>query len=248
MHWKNKKVNAGGLTTFNSFAVVSENKLTKLNSIKHDYRNTLLLGCTASTAIGSVEKLSNLKKTDIIAVSGCGSIGLSIIKYAKIIGVKKIIAIDINKNKLNFSKKFGANYILNLKKNNLSNFFNKKFPNGVNHFFECTGKINVISDAFECLNKSNGKEILIGVPKFKQKAKFYTLDLHLGKQLIGCKGGNFLPDKDLNRYLSIVNNKKFLANKMITNEIVLEDLNDVFSDMRKNSLKGKCIINFKKDC
>ena len=98
------------------------------------------------------------------------------------------------------------------------------------------------------LNKSNGKEILIGVPKFKQKAKFYTLDLHLGKQLIGCKGGNFLPDKDLNRYLSIVNNKKFLANKMITNEIVLEDLNDVFSDMRKNSLKGKCIINFKKDC
>ena len=36
--WKNKKVNAGGLTSFNSFAVVSENKLTKLNSIKHDYR------------------------------------------------------------------------------------------------------------------------------------------------------------------------------------------------------------------
>ena len=186
--WKNRKVNAGGLTTFNSYAVVSENKLTKLNQVYSKIKNTLLLGCTASTAIGSIEKLSKLKKNEEISISGCGSIGLSIIKYAKIIGVKKIVAIDIDDKKLEFAKKFGANFFLNSKKNHLLKFFKKKFPNGVNHFFECTGNTNVISDAFECLNKVNGKEILIGVPKYKKKAKFYTLDLHLGKKLIGCRG------------------------------------------------------------
>ena len=84
-----RRVNAGGLTTFNSYAVVSENKLSKINDIKNKIKNALLLGCTASTAIGSVEKLSKINKNDSIAVSGCGSIGLSIIKYAKIIGIKK---------------------------------------------------------------------------------------------------------------------------------------------------------------
>ena len=29
--WKNKKLNAGNLTTFNTHAVVSENKLTKIS-------------------------------------------------------------------------------------------------------------------------------------------------------------------------------------------------------------------------
>ena len=37
--WKNRKVNAGGLTTFNSYAVVSENKLTKLNQVYSKIKN-----------------------------------------------------------------------------------------------------------------------------------------------------------------------------------------------------------------
>ena len=102
--------------------------------------------------------------------------------------------------------------------------------------------IKIISDAYECLN-SSGNEILIGVPRFKQKASFYTLDLHLGKSLIGCKGGNFQPDKDLNNYLKIINKKEFQLKKHITNEVELRDINDVFSDMKRNKLAGKCIVN-----
>ena len=112
----------------------------------------------------------------------------------------------------------------------------------IDHFFECTGNVKIISDAYECLNKT-GNEILIGVPRFKQKASIYTLDLHLGKNLIGCKGGNFQPDKDLNNYLKIINKSEYQLKKHITNEVELRDINDVFSDMRKNKLAGKCIIN-----
>ena len=34
---------------------------------------------------------------------------------------------------------------------------------------------------------------------------------------------------------------------MITKEIKLEDINDVFSDMKKNILLGKCLINLKEE-
>ncbi len=245
--WKNKRVNAGNLTTFNTFAVVSENKLTKISKKQSQNKNTLLLGCTASTAIGSAKKLTKIKRDDFLAVSGCGSIGLNIIQYAKYMGVKNIIAVDINDNKLKFAKKMGANHLLNSKKKNFLKYFKKKFPMGINNFFECTGNTNVISDAFECLNKDNGNEILIGVPRYKNKAQFYTLDLHLGKKLIGCKGGDFSPDNDFFDYSKIINNKKFILKDFITNEIALNDINDVFSDMKKNKLIGKCIINFQKE-
>ena len=48
------------------------------------------------------------------------------------------------------------------------------------------GKCRWISKGFECLNQT-GNEILIGVPPFDKKAEFYTLDINLGKNLIGCK-------------------------------------------------------------
>ena len=241
-NWKGRLVNAGTITTFNSYSIVSENKLSKLKKNLINEKEIVLLGCTASTAIGAVDKLAKLKKGQTIAVSGCGAVGLSIIKTSKIYGAKNIIAIDIDEKKLRLAKKFGANYCINSKKVNFKKSIFKDFNKLVDHFFECTGNVSVISDAYECLN-SYGSEILIGVPKFKQKANFYTLDLHLGKKLIGCKGGNFKPESDLNTYLNFIKKKAYQAKEHITNEVELKDINDVFSDMRKNKIVGKCIIN-----
>jgi Zn-dependent alcohol dehydrogenase len=201
-----------------------------------------MLGCTASTAIGSVNKLAKMKKNQTVAISGCGALGLSIIKVCKIGGAKNIIVIDINKKNISLAKKFGATFCINNSKSDFKKIILNKFPNLIDHFFECTGNIKIISDAYECLN-TNGNQILIGVPQFKQKASFYTLDLHLGKSLIGCKGGNFQPHKDLASYLKIINKKEFQLKKHITSEVELKDINDVFSDMKRNKLAGKCIVN-----
>ena len=241
--WKGRKVNAGTITTFYTYAIVSENKVSKLKKNLSYEKELLLLGCTASTAIGAVDKLANIKKGQTVAVSGCGSVGLNIIKTCQIYGAKNIIAIDIHEEKLKFARKFGANYFINSTKKKFKKVILNKFKNLVDHFFECTGNVKVISDAYECLSNT-GKEILIGVPKYKQKANFYTLDLHLGKQLIGCKGGNFKPQDDLLRYLNFIKKKQYQIKKHITHQIELKDINDVFSDMRKNKVIGKCIINF----
>jgi len=242
-NWRGRKVNAGTITTFNSYAIVSENKVSKLKKNLSYKKELLLLGCTASTAIGAVNKLANVKKGQTVAISGCGSVGLNIIKTCQIFGAKNIIAIDINEKKLKFAKKFGASCLINSTKVNFKKLIFNKFQNSVDHFFECTGNVKVISDAYECLSNT-GKEILIGVPKFKQKANFYTLDLHLGKQLIGCKGGNFKPQEDLSKYLNFIKKKQYKIKKHITHEVELKDINDVFSDMKKNKVIGKCIVNF----
>ena len=53
---KNKRINAGYVTTFNNYSIVSENRITKIPNNKKNFLNYLLLGCTASTAIGSANK------------------------------------------------------------------------------------------------------------------------------------------------------------------------------------------------
>ena len=61
--WKNKKLNSGKIT-FN-YSIVSENRVSKINKFKNDL-DLLLLGCTASTAIGSVKKLCKLRNTKLL--------------------------------------------------------------------------------------------------------------------------------------------------------------------------------------
>ena len=84
-------VNAGSIATFSSYAIISENKLSKLNKKIKNEKEVLLLGCTASTAIGSVNKLAKLKKNQTVAISGCGALGLSIIKVCKILPCSNIL-------------------------------------------------------------------------------------------------------------------------------------------------------------
>ena len=110
-----KNVNAGYVTTFNEHGIVSENRVTKIPKKKDKYLDYLLLGCTASTAIGSVKKADLKNKEKKILVSGCGAIGIYIIKYLKQLGFKNLTGLDIKLKKLNFAIKNGCSITINSK-------------------------------------------------------------------------------------------------------------------------------------
>ena len=52
-------------------------------------------------------------KDDVVCVYGLGAIGLFAVQYAKYLGCKKIIAVDINDEKLAVAEKCGATHIVN---------------------------------------------------------------------------------------------------------------------------------------
>ena len=233
-YWKNKKINAGYVTTFNYHSIVSENRITKIPNNKKNFLNYLLLGCTASTAIGSVKKADIKNKEKKILVSGCGAIGIYIIKYLKQLGFKNLTGLDIKLKKLNFAIKNGCSITFNSKSK-------RGFKDKYDIIFETTGNAKLVSKLFEQMTH-NGEMILIGVPKYKTKASFNTLDINLGKKLIGSKGGDFKANRDIKRFFKIVkinNNKNYL-----TDIIKLKDINKLFSKMRKNLVIGKSIIEF----
>ena len=235
-YWRDKVLNAGCLTTFNEHAVVAENRLTKINS-KTTTPLTSLFGCTMSTAIGSVKNLCKIKNENKVLVVGCGPIGLAIIKYLKFIKIKEIYAIDIDQKKLLLAKKYGATKIYKNKKNYISDVSNLDF------IFECTGNTSIITSAFEQLN-TQGTLILIGVPFFKNRAKFNTLDINLGKKILGSKGGQFNVNRDLKNFTKIVNSKTFNKYNYKLNIFKFSQINRIFKLMKNKRLTGKAIIKF----
>ena len=236
---ESKKINAGKVTTFNEYAVVSENRITKLSK-KTNLAQACLLGCSLTTAYGVLKNNAKIKKNSRLLIYGVGAVGQAMIVLSNIFKIKDIIAVDNNKNKLKKAKELGAKYILNSK--DIS--FDKKFKilvKNINYAVDTTGNTGVIEKCYNNLSKK-AKIILVGVPHFKKKISIHTLPLHFGKQLIGSHGGNISPSKDIPFLEKLMNNKKIDVNKLITNYIKLNDINKIINKMKINKIIGKVII------
>ena len=119
---QNKIINAGWVTTFNEFAIVSENRLTVFDKMKISPIEATLLGCAITTAFGVINNDLNLNIGESILVIGLGGVGLNIVQGAKLAGAHPILGLEKKKIKTRFSKKNWFRFWINksscFKKNN----------------------------------------------------------------------------------------------------------------------------------
>ena len=79
--WRGQKLNAGWVTTFNEYAVVSENRMTVIPP-DYDLRNAPLLGCAVTTAAGVINNDAKVKIGESVVVFGVGGVGLNVVQFA----------------------------------------------------------------------------------------------------------------------------------------------------------------------
>src|SRR5882724_3011310 len=111
-NWNDKKASAGFLTTFNRYAVVSENRLTAVPA-DTDYEICSLLADTLTTGFGVINNDARVRIGESVVIIGCGGIGLGVVLGAKLAGAHPIIAVDIQDHKLKKAAAFGATHGIN---------------------------------------------------------------------------------------------------------------------------------------
>ena len=241
--WKGKNLNAGWVTTFNSHAIVSENRCTKVDqNIDNDL--AALFGCAITTGFGVVENNAKLKMGESVVVFGAGGVGLNIIQACSLHSAYPIIAVDIYDNRLELARKFGATHIINSKKNNfIKELETLSLSKKLDVFIDNTGNTKIIEMGYECIN-SFGKVVLVGVPRKGDNINIFSLPLHFGKTITGSYGGECNPAKDIPRFLNIFNQNIALFKDLITKRIRLEDINYGIELMQKGKTAGRILIDF----
>ena len=112
--WKGKQVNAGWITTFNEYAVVSENRVTPIPA-DSDLEVAALFGCAVTTGFGVVENNARIRIGESVVVFGAGGVGLNIVQAASLVSGYPIIAVDFYDNRLALAKSLGATHTINSK-------------------------------------------------------------------------------------------------------------------------------------
>ena len=238
--WKDKNINAGWVTTFNNYGVVSENRVTKIPP-EIDLKTATLYGCALTTAFGIINNDADLKAGESIAIFGSGGVGIAVALAASLSSAYPIIAIDINDFKLEQALKFGATHVINSSKENVTEKIKEILSQGADVVVENTGIKSVREQAYE-LTSPEGRTIFVGVPKHGEKMSLDSFPLHFSKSITGSHGGDARPDYDIPRLIRLQQKGLLPLDEMISHLYPLERINEAI-EMVRNGKAVRCVID-----
>jgi S-(hydroxymethyl)glutathione dehydrogenase/alcohol dehydrogenase len=240
--WNGKTVNAGWVTTFNEKAIVSENRITVIPK-DFDLKTAALFGCAVTSGFGAVNNDAKVKIGQSVLIFGIGGMGLNIAYASSLVSAFPIVGIDIHEDKINLGKKFGLSHGI-LNSQNLREKIKDIFgTNGPDVVFETTGKAQIMENAYE-MTPNDSKIVYVGVPD--GKISIYSLPLAFNKTLKVSHGGDTTPEKDIPRYVKLVENKKINFNNLISHEFNLSEINEAINLFRTGKA-GRILIKINKE-
>jgi S-(hydroxymethyl)glutathione dehydrogenase/alcohol dehydrogenase len=205
-----------------------------------------LLGCGITTGYGAVLNTAKVEAGATVAVFGLGGVGLGCVQGAKKAGAKRIIGVDLNKDKFALAQQLGATECIQPTAYDkpIQQVLVDLTDGGCDYTFECIGNPVTMRAALEACHKGWGTSVIIGVaPSGTEIAtrpfQLVTGRVWKGSAFGGVKGRSQLPGI-VNEYLQ----GQLKVDEFITHRFGLTDINKAFEAMHD----GKCIravIGFK---
>ena len=239
--WGGKKVNAGGVTTFQRHAVVSENRLTLLPAgMPMDV--AVLLGCAAPTGMGAVYNVLKAQPGNAVAVFGTGGIGLNALMAASLAGAMPVIGIDPNPTRRSLAMIYGATHVIDPAASDVIAEIKKIVPQGVDLAVESSGVPAVMEQAVNATRQQGGRAVVIGNAKHGAVLSLNPGVFNQGKSLLGTWGGDSVPDRDFGRYGRLLSSGRFPVRDLLSKPYRLADADQALADLAAGKV-GRPLID-----
>jgi alcohol dehydrogenase class-P len=235
-----------GTSTFSEYTVVHRGCAVKINPLA-PLDKVCILSCGISTGLGATLNVAKPKKGSSVAVFGLGAVGLAAAEGARIAGASRIIGVDLHPDRIKGARKFGVTELVNPKdhKKPIQEVIADMTDGGVDRSVECTGNVDCMISAFECVHDGWGVAVIVGVPQKDAVFKTNPMNFLNGRTLKGTFFGNYKPRSDLPGVVEQYMNKELEVEKFITHQVPFSDINKAFEYM----LKGegiRCVIRMDK--
>jgi S-(hydroxymethyl)glutathione dehydrogenase/alcohol dehydrogenase len=218
-----------GTSTFSEYTVLPEVSLAKVSK-EAPLDKICLLGCGVTTGIGAVINTAKVTAGSTVAVFGLGAIGLAVIQGAQMMNASRIIAIDVNPDKFELARQFGATDFVNPKDHSapIQQVIVDMTDGGVDYSFECIGNVNVMRSALECCHKGWGESIIIGVAGAGQEISTRPFQLVTGRVWKGSAFGGVKGRSQLPGYVERYMNGEIKIDEFITHDMPFNKINEAF--------------------
>lgn len=231
---------------FAEYSVIPLSALVVLDGDKAS-ADWCVLGCAGVTAYSSVSRTlryrnSSNATSNSAAIIGLGGVGLFMVLFCKLLGLKEIIAIDLDATKLALAKEIGATKIVNSLNKNASNIKDELNMSGVDLVFEAVGLSNTLEVGVEILNEG-GVVTAVGIASHGTKAAIEVTPLVRREfTLRGSFGGTV--KQDLRAVVDLAETDQIPLHKLVTQRYPLTSINQAFQNLSERKTLGRSIIDF----
>jgi S-(hydroxymethyl)glutathione dehydrogenase / alcohol dehydrogenase len=213
--WDGRRVNAGGVTTFQRHAVVSENRLSRLpEGLPMDVAT--MLGCAAPTGMGAVINVLKVRPGDSIAIFGTGGVGLNAVMAAAFSGATTIVGVDPSPLRRSLAKLYGATHVVDPAEGDPLEQIRAVVPHGVDVAVEASGLPAVMALAMQATRMQGGRAVVVGNASHGSMVSVDAATLNQGKSLLGTWGGDSDPDRDFPRFGRLLGAGRFPVRDLLS--------------------------------
>ncbi|MFD9430437.1 Zn-dependent alcohol dehydrogenase [Streptomyces sp. NPDC060002] len=196
-----------------------------------------LIGCGVLTGVGAVLNRARVGCGESVVVIGTGGIGLNVVQGARIAGASRIVAVDANPSKEAVARRFGATDFLTS-----TDAVREVLSTGADHVFECVGRIELIRQAIDLLDR-HGQAVLLGVPPATAEASFLVSSMYLDKSILGCRYGSSRPQRDIALYAELYRAGRLLLDELVTDTYPVEDFAKAAADAEAGRV-ARAVLTF----
>ena len=199
-----------------------------------------LVGCGVMTGAGAAINTAKVTPGSSVIVFGAGGVGISAIQGARIAGAAEILAVDMNPQKLEEAKAFGATHACTP-----DDVDQMKVAitggDGFDFALECIGKPVTMRAAYD-QTRRGGTTVIVGVGRMDEIVQFSAFELFFNeKTLVGSYYGGTDVRVDFHRLLRLYKAGKLDLDRMITRRIKIDEINDAMRAMERGEVVRQVI-------
>jgi S-(hydroxymethyl)glutathione dehydrogenase/alcohol dehydrogenase len=201
-----------------------------------------LLGCAVVTGVGSVFNAARVRPGSTVAVIGCGGIGLNIVQGARLAGADRIVAVDLNPEKLALATTFGATDTVNGSQTDAVQEVLELTGGGVEYAFEAIGLPVTVAQAFQMI-RPGCTAYMVGVPPAGSLIELpgpQMLAQHRGLQGVFMGANDF--KRDIPMLASLYLQGRLKLDELVAARIGLEQVNAAYDVMRTGTEARSVIV------
>lgn len=231
-----------GIGAFADKTLVHEGQCTKVDP-ETDPAVAGLLGCGVMAGIGAAINTGNVGRDDTVAVIGCGGVGDAAIAGAKLVGAKKIIAVDTDDTKLEWAREFGATHTVNARTADVVERIRELTDGfGTDVVIDAVGRPETWKQAFYARDLA-GTVVLVGVPTPDMQLEMPLIDFFSrGGSLKSSWYGDCLPERDFPTLIDLYRQGRLPLDKFVTERIGLDGVESAFHRMHSGAVLRSVVV------
>ena len=202
-----------------------------------------LLGCGVMAGLGAALNTGNVGRGDSVAVIGCGGVGSAAVAGSRLAGAGRIIAVDIDDQKLQWARNMGATHTVNSTSTDAVKAIQDLTDGfGADVVIDAVGRPETWKQAFYARDLA-GTVVLVGVPTPEMTIEMPLLDIFgRGGALKSSWYGDCLPSRDFPMLVDLYQQGRLDLDAFVTEKIGLDQVEEAFDRMHHGDVLRSVVV------